>query len=108
VFFTQFWFPAPPWEAQEHYWKHSPLAHVGKVKTPTMLITGESDHRTPISETEQYYQALKLLRVETAMVRIPGASHGINARPSNMIAQVLNTLAWFERYATKAEAAKAP
>ena len=63
-----------------------------------MLITGESDHRTPISETEQYYQALKLRGVDTAMVRIPGASHGINARPSNLIAQVLNTMGWFARY----------
>lgn len=98
-FFSSYWFPAPPWEAQEHYWKRSPLAHVGKVSTPTMLITGENDYRTPISETEQYYQALKLRRIDTAMVRIPGASHGINARPSNMIAQVLNTIAWFERYA---------
>jgi dipeptidyl aminopeptidase/acylaminoacyl peptidase len=98
-FFSQYWFPAPPWEAQEHYWKRSPLAYVGNVTTPTMLITGESDHRTPISETEQYYQALKLRRVESAMVRIPGASHGINARPSNLIAQVLNTLGWFERHA---------
>jgi len=97
-FFSTYWFPAPPWEAQEHYWKHSPLAYVGKVKTPTMLIAGESDHRTPISETEQYYQALKLRRIDTAMVRIPGASHGINLRPSNMIAQVLNTLGWFSRY----------
>ena len=97
-FFSTYWFPAPPWEAQEHYWKRSPLAYVGKVKTPTMLIAGESDHRTPISETEQYYQALKLRRVDTAMVRIPGASHGINLRPSNMIAQVLNTLGWFARY----------
>jgi dipeptidyl aminopeptidase/acylaminoacyl peptidase len=97
-FFSTYWFPAPPWEAQEHYWKRSPLAYVGKVRTPTMLIAGESDHRTPISETEQYYQALKLRRVDTAMVRIPGASHGINLRPSNMIAQVLNTLGWFARY----------
>ena len=97
-YFTQYWFPAPPLEAQEQYWKRSPLAYVGQVKTPTMLITGEDDHRTPISETEQYYQALKLRRVDTAMVRIPGASHGINARPSHMIAQVLNTLGWFGRY----------
>ena len=99
-FFTQYWFAKAPWEegAQENYWKRSPLAYVGNVKTPTMLITGESDHRTPISETEQYYQALKLRQIDTAMVRIPGASHGINARPSHMLAQVLNTLGWFERY----------
>ncbi len=99
-FFTQYWFPQAPWEegAHEHYWQRSPLAHVGKVSTPTMLITGEDDYRTPISETEQYYQALKLRRIDTAMVRIPGAAHGINVRPSHLIAQVLNTLAWFERY----------
>lgn len=99
-FFANYWFPQMPWEpgAQEHYWQRSPLAHVGKVSTPTMLITGEDDYRTPISETEQFYQALQLRRVDTAMVRIPGASHGINARPSHMLAQVLNTLAWFKRY----------
>jgi dipeptidyl aminopeptidase/acylaminoacyl peptidase len=99
-FFTGYWFPMLPWEpgGAEHYWNRSPLAHVGKVTTPTMLITGEDDYRTPISETEQYYQALQLRKVDTAMVRIPGASHGINARPSQMLAQVLNTIAWFERY----------
>jgi dipeptidyl aminopeptidase/acylaminoacyl peptidase len=101
-FFVDYWFGKMPWDdgAQAEYWKRSPLAYVGNVKTPTMLLTGEDDYRTPISETEQFYQALKLRRVETAMVRIPGASHGINARPSQMIAQVLNTLAWFERYRT--------
>jgi acylaminoacyl-peptidase len=99
-FFTGYWFPMLPWEpgGVEHYWNRSPLAHVGKVSTPTMLITGEDDYRTPISETEQYYQALQLRKIDTAMVRIPGASHGINARPSQMLAQVLNTIAWFERY----------
>lgn len=99
-FFVDYWFGKMPWDegAQADYWRRSPLAYVGNVKTPTMLLTGESDYRTPISETEQFYQALKLRRVDTAMVRLPGASHGINARPSQMIAQVLNTLAWFERY----------
>ena len=62
-------FPGPPWEEFEHYWKRSPLSLVGNVTTPTLLITGEDDYRTPISETEQYYQALKLRRVDTVMVR---------------------------------------
>ncbi|HET6604889.1 MAG TPA: S9 family peptidase [Xanthomonadaceae bacterium] len=97
-FFTGYWFPALPWEDPTHYLERSPLMYVGQVKTPTMLLTGEDDHRTPISETEQFYQALKLRRVDTAMVRIPGASHGINQRPSHMLAQVLYTLGWFERY----------
>ena len=62
-----------------------------------MLLTGEQDFRTPISESEQYYQALKIQGVETAMVRIPGAGHGIARRPSHLIGKVLHILAWFER-----------
>jgi acylaminoacyl-peptidase len=87
-----------PWEKPEEAHRRSPLSLAGNVKTPTMLMTGESDYRTPIEESEQYYQALKLRKVDTALLRIPGASHDINARPSNMLSQVLNTIAWFERY----------
>ncbi|HET9484707.1 MAG TPA: prolyl oligopeptidase family serine peptidase, partial [Xanthomonadales bacterium] len=98
AFFAQYWFPGMPWEQPEHYLKRSPISYVGNVKTPTMVVSGESDYRTPISEAEQYYQALKLRRVDTALLRIPGASHSINARPSQMLTQVLNTIAWFERH----------
>jgi acylaminoacyl-peptidase len=95
-FFTQYWFSGPPWERTEEYMKRSPIALVGNVKTPTMVLTGEVDHRTPISESEQFYQALKLREVETALVRVPGASHDIGARPSQTIALVLHVLKWFE------------
>ena len=63
-----------------------------------MLLTGEKDYRTPISDTEQYYTALKLVGVETAMVRIPEAGHGIAARPSYLISKVLHILEWFDRH----------
>ncbi|RFF29965.1 alpha/beta hydrolase family protein [Wenzhouxiangella sediminis] len=91
-------FPGLPWENFEHYWQRSPLSLVGNVSTPTLLITGEEDFRTPMSETEQYYQALKLARVEAVMVRLPGTSHGIASRPSRLIAKIDNILAWFERH----------
>lgn len=91
-------FPGLPWEEFEHYWKRSPLSLVGNVTTPTLLITGEDDFRTPMSETEQYYQALKLRRVETVMVRLPETSHGIASRPSRLIAKIDNILAWFQRH----------
>lgn len=97
-FFYKYWFDKPPWEDPDGYWARSPLSLVGNVTTPTMLLTGEADYRTPISETEQYYQALQLRDVDTAMVRIPDAPHGIAGRPSNLIAKVDNILAWFERY----------
>ncbi len=100
-FFYRYWFGAYPWEQPEQYWKRSPLSLVGNVKTPTMLLTGEADFRTPIAESEQFYQALKLRKVDTVMVRIPEASHGMVSRPSNLIAKVDNILAWFEKYRKK-------
>jgi len=101
-FFSRYWFPAPSWEDPEAYRTRSPLSLVGNVETPTMLVTGEEDWRTPMSETEQYYAALKLRRVPTAMVRIPGASHGIANRPAHLIAKVAHVLAWFERWGSAA------
>ncbi|MEX1221282.1 MAG: S9 family peptidase [Idiomarina sp.] len=91
-------FPGMPWEELDHYWKRSPLSVVGNVKTPTLLFTGEKDRRTPISETEQFYQALQLLQVDTAMVRVPDAYHGVTAKPSRVIAKIEHTLAWFAQY----------
>jgi acylaminoacyl-peptidase len=98
AFMTQYWFATLPWEDPDAYWARSPLSLVGNVSTPTMLLTGEQDHRTPIPEAEQYYQALKLRKIDTLLVRIPEASHGITARPSHLIAKVDNILAWFARY----------
>ena len=98
-YFTRYWFPAMPWEQPEHYWERSPLSLVGNVTTPTMLLTGEADLRTPISESEQYYAALKLRGIDTAMVRIPGAYHSIAKRPSQLLAKVAAVLEWFDRHA---------
>ena len=96
-------FPGLPWEEFEHYWQRSPLSLVGNVTTPALLMTGENDFRTPMSETEQYYQALKLQRVDTVMIRVPETSHSIASTPSRMIAKIDNTLAWFARYDDSAD-----
>jgi acylaminoacyl-peptidase len=98
AFFAKYWFGAMPWEDQENYWRRSPLSLVGNVKTPTMLLTGEKDFRTPISESEQYYAALKLQGVESAMVRIPNASHGLVNRPSMLMSKSASILSWFNHY----------
>ena len=100
VYGAKYWFPGVPWENQDHYMARSPLSLVGNVTTPTMLLTGEADYRTPISESEQYYQALKLRQIDAALVRIPDASHGITARPSNLMSKVAHILQWFQRYRT--------
>ena len=103
AFFYKYWFPGPPWEHTEHYMKRSPLSLVGNVTTPTMLLTGEVDYRTPMSESEQFYQALQLRKVESALVRVPGASHEIAERPSQLMTKVAHVLKWFEMHREKAE-----
>ncbi len=101
IWATKYMFEGKPWEEPENYFRRSPLSLAGNVKTPTMLLTGEEDHRTPMSESEQYYMALKLEEVETALVRIPGASHHITDKPSGMVYKVASILSWFDHYKNK-------
>ena len=99
AFFGRYWIGAMPWEKPEAFWKLSPLSLVGNVKTPTLVVVGSEDYRTPVSEAEQYYTALRLRGVPTALIKVPGASHGgIAARPSQSAAKAAAILAWFEKY----------
>jgi acylaminoacyl-peptidase len=95
---VKYWFPGLPWNHRDHYMERSPIAYADSVSTPTMFMTGTEDYRTPMSEAEQFYQALKLRQVETALVRVPGASHGIAARPSHLAAKAAHVLEWFQRH----------
>jgi acylaminoacyl-peptidase len=101
AFGSLYWFAGPPWENAEDYTKRSVLSYVDKVTTPTLLATGENDFRTPISEAEQYYAALKLRKVEAALVRFPEEPHGLQARPSHQIAKILYVVDWFEKHRGK-------
>jgi dipeptidyl aminopeptidase/acylaminoacyl peptidase len=92
------WFPGLPWENVEHYEKRSLLSVVKNVKTPTLIMTGESDYRTPISDSEQYYQALKLLGVESELARFPEEPHGLRQRPSHEMTKVAYILGWFDKH----------
>lgn len=71
---------------------------VTNVSRPTLLITGEDGLRTPIYETEQFYQALKLKKVDIIMDRVQDSPHGIAGCPSLIIAKIENILAWFDTY----------
>lgn len=90
-------YPGQPWENVENYWKFSPISLVGNIETPTLVMVGLEDLRTPLSEAKQLYHALKIRKIDTALVEIPGASHFISKRPSNLIAKIEYILAWFER-----------
>ena len=86
-----------PWEDPMEYAVRSPLHYVAKVKTPTMVMTGEADLRTPMGQSEEYYRALKMLKKETLLVRMPDEFHGWR-RPSHQLAQQLYLMAWFEKF----------
>jgi len=91
-----------PWEDPMEYAVRSPLHYVGNVKTPTMVMTGEADLRTPMGQSEEYYRALKKLKKETLLVRMPDEYHGWR-RPSHRLLQQLYLIAWFEKYRIKPE-----
>ncbi len=104
LFTSRYWFTKLPWEDPMGYWNRSPLSLVGNVKTPTLVVVGSDDYRTPVSESEQYYAALQIRGVPTALVKVPGASHGgFTARPSQSAAKASAILAWFDRYRTPAK-----
>ena len=102
LFTSRYWFAKLPWEDPMSYWNRSPLSLVGNVKTPTLVVVGSDDYRTPVSESEQYYAALQIRGVPTALVKVPGASHGgFTARPSQSAAKASAIIAWFDRYRTR-------
>ena len=94
----KYWMEGYPWENTEHYMERSPISYVGNVKTPTMVMHGEDDFRTPGSESVQFYRALKMRKVPSSYVVIPGAPHGIAGKPRNYIAKIAYTTGWFACY----------
>jgi dipeptidyl aminopeptidase/acylaminoacyl peptidase len=100
-YFGPYWFGKMPWEDPQAYWARSPLSLVGNVKTPTLVVVGSEDFRTPPAEAEQYYAALQLRKVPTAYIKVPGVGHGITARPSQSAAKAAAIIAWFDKYRTR-------
>ena len=92
------WIRADPWSDPDAFLKFSPISYIDKVVTPTMIMVGEEDYRTPAWEAEQFYTALKMRGVDTAYVRVPGSPHYIASRPSRLIAKTDNIMGWFAKY----------
>ena len=75
--------------------------YVGNVTTPTIVMTGELDLRTPMPQSEEYYAALKSRGVPTALFRFAGEYHGTSSRPSNFMRTQLYMMSWFQKYGGK-------
>ncbi|WP_031552893.1 alpha/beta hydrolase family protein [Parvularcula oceani] len=97
------WIRAEPWTDPDAFLDRSPIMLIENVTTPTLVMVGEEDWRTPTWEAEQFYTALQLAGVETALIRVPGSSHSIASRPSRLIAKTDNIMGWFAAH----DAAKA-
>jgi dipeptidyl aminopeptidase/acylaminoacyl peptidase len=90
-------FQEMPWENPMAYWKKSPLSLVANIETPTLIIQGEKDSRTPSCEGIQLYQALRLRKVESAILLLPDAFH-IPTRPMQLLEEQQYIIDWFNRY----------
>ena len=86
------------WENFDEYWKVSPISLVGNIETPTMVMVGTYDLRTPPSQANQLYHALKIRKIETVYVEVPEADHGISRNPSHLIPKIDHILYWFNQY----------
>jgi len=93
-------FESYPWEDPMEYAERSPLHYVGNVTTPTMLLSGDEDLRTPIGQAEEFYRALNILGQETMHVKIPDEYHGTRAVSHRLMIQ-LYLKAWFDKYRDK-------
>ena len=99
--FTYNFFEKPFWEDPKRWLEQSSLMYVGNVKTPTMIMTGELDMRTPMPQSEEYYVALKMRGVPAVLLRFEGEYHGTGSKPSNWMRTQLYMMSWFERWGGK-------
>jgi len=98
-FFAEIWMKAMPWENPKQYMDHSPVFFADKFQTPTMIVTGEADYRTPMEQSEQLYFALKARKVPAVLIRIPDEPHGIRgSHPSHRIAKMEHVIGWIEKW----------
>jgi dipeptidyl aminopeptidase/acylaminoacyl peptidase len=101
-YFGHAWFEKPFWEDPKPWLDQSPLMHVGNVTTPTVIMTGELDLRTPMAQSEEYYAALKMRGVPTALLRFQNEYHGTSSRPSNFMRTQLYMMSWYQKFKREA------
>jgi dipeptidyl aminopeptidase/acylaminoacyl peptidase len=88
----------PPWKSQDLWIRISyPFFHADRIKTPTLFMVGEKDFNVPLAGSEQMYQALRSLGVDTQLVIYPNQFHGITV-PSYKVDRLNRYLAWYDKY----------
>ena len=97
---TEYEFLGKPWEQRELYRRLSPISYVENVKAPTLIIAGEEDYRTPMTDNEQWFMALKKRKVPVELVRYPRSSHGLSrtGEPWLLVDRLERIRSWFVHY----------
>jgi dipeptidyl aminopeptidase/acylaminoacyl peptidase len=90
-------FGGPAYADEERYMARSPMRHVANVRTPTLILHGESDLRCPLEQSEQFFAALQRLGVPAAYVRYPGEAHALT-KPRHIHDRLARTLGWFDHW----------
>lgn len=90
-------FGGMPWDHYDILWDRSPLKHIKRAQTPTLILHGEADYDVHISQSEELYTALRWRGVESVFVRYPRQGHGAT-EPKQQVDMLERTVAWFDRF----------
>jgi len=94
------YFGGMPWDEPEVYARNSPITHIANCRTPLFIEHEEEDHRCPMDQAEQVYNALHKLGVETELIRYPKEPHGMSrdGGPLHRVDRLQRIIGWFERH----------
>jgi dipeptidyl aminopeptidase/acylaminoacyl peptidase len=91
------WYYGVPYEKPEGFVRSSPITHVQKVRTPTLILHGEKDEVDPIGQAQQFHRGLRYYNVPCAFVIYPRAGHGLTEE-RHQVDSLRRIVRWFETY----------
>ncbi|HEX9886111.1 MAG TPA: S9 family peptidase, partial [Longimicrobiales bacterium] len=97
---TEFEFYGKPWDNPDLYWDLSPIKYVDQVTTPTLIVQSEEDHRTPMTDADQWFMALKKQGVPVEFVRYPRSNHDLSrtGEPWLLVDRLGRLRQWFTHW----------
>lgn len=96
--FDEFYIGGTPWEDSERYLEKSPLFHLAKVTTPTIIFFGTEDTAVPTQQGWEHYRAMSRIgRAPVRFLLFPGEPHGLR-KLSHQRRKLREELEWFDRH----------
>ncbi len=104
---TEFEFYGKPWDNPAMYDSLSPLRYIRRVKTPTLIVQSEEDHRTPMTDAEQWFMGLKKQGTPVEFVRYPRSTHDLSrtGEPWLLVDRLGRLRQWFDHWLKPGSAA---